>query len=325
MIARALEAKKLSAADILRDAGLDPDKLNDPSARYPVSRMRKLWTLAAARSGDPAFGLFAVRYWHPSTLQALGFAWMASATLRDAMRRAARYLRLVSDAAMAEVLDEDDCVGFYLRPSPGAAVAAEAEDATVAILIGACRFSFGRRLDPKAVWMMRQAPADLEPYRRYFRSSLHFASDRAGIRLRREVVDARLPTGDADLARASEQVILRRLAELDHNHMISRLRAKLIVLLPAGEVSQEAAAAALNVSARTLQRRLEAEGSTFRRVVDETRRMLALDYLRESGYSLGEIGYLLGFSEQSNFNRAFRRWTGETPGTFRERLSAVEP
>ena len=129
MIARALEAKQLRAPEILREAGLDPGKLNDPHARYPVSRMRELWTLAATRSGDPAFGLFAVRFWHPTTLQALGFAWIASDTLRDALQRAARYLRLVSDAAMAQVADEDDCVSFYLRPNPGACVAPEAEDA----------------------------------------------------------------------------------------------------------------------------------------------------------------------------------------------------
>jgi len=100
------------------------------------------------------------------------------------------------------------------------------------------------------------------------------------------------------------------------------VRRLLIDLLPSGKADQELVSSRLNRSSSTLQRQLQGEGITYREVLESTQRNLAETYLREQKHSHAQIAYLLGFSEQSNFSRAFKRWTSMTP---RQYQSAQEP
>jgi AraC-like DNA-binding protein len=100
------------------------------------------------------------------------------------------------------------------------------------------------------------------------------------------------------------------------------VREILLTLLPSGDTDQQAVARRLNRSVSALQRQLRAEGSTYRQVLDETRHSIALRLIREHQYSLGQIAYLLGFSDQANFSRAFKRWTGRPPTEYRVPESA---
>ena len=93
----------------------------------------------------------------------------------------------------------------------------------------------------------------------------------------------------------------------------ARVRALLLKAMPSGDLDQDGVARALHQSASTLQRRLREEGTSFQRLLDATRREQALAYLKEGRHSLADITFLLGFADQSNFTRAFRRWTGKTP------------
>ena len=96
-----------------------------------------------------------------------------------------------------------------------------------------------------------------------------------------------------------------------------RVRARLIDLLSAGDVAQQDVADSLHMSLRTLQRKLHKENTSYKALLEETRRQLAGQYLRQARLSVSEVTYLLGFSEPSNFTRAFKRWTGHTPSEFR--------
>ncbi|MET0051732.1 MAG: helix-turn-helix transcriptional regulator [Candidatus Thiodiazotropha sp.] len=96
------------------------------------------------------------------------------------------------------------------------------------------------------------------------------------------------------------------------------MRIRIIEDLPNGLPRQTQIAQQLNLSLRNLQRKLQHEGTNFKQLVDETRKALAIEYLTASGKPLIEIGYLLGFTESSNFSRAFRRWTGESPQNYRQ-------
>lgn len=96
----------------------------------------------------------------------------------------------------------------------------------------------------------------------------------------------------------------------------ARVRRLLIDLLPTGNANQRLIARRLNKSVSALQRRLNSEGTTYSDVQAETRRLLAEQYVLEGKYSIGQIAYLLGFSDQANFSRAFKRWSGRTPSQF---------
>jgi AraC-like DNA-binding protein len=133
-----------------------------------------------------------------------------------------------------------------------------------------------------------------------------------------------LPTDNPAIAVVVDQVAEQYVANLRPQPLAAAVRGLLRELLPTGEVGQATVASRLNRSLSTLQRQLQAEGLSYRAVLDDTRRSLAEAYLRHARFSQAEIAFLLGFSDQSNFSRAFRRWTGRSPGQDRRSSKPVE-
>lgn len=316
---RALESCGCDAEAVFRAAGLDPAQLQDPNARYPVSAMRRLWAQSVAASGDPCFGLTAAQLWHPTTWHALGYAWMASATLEQAFERLARYARVVSTAVVCQLERRgDEVFVFRLSPCAGAPqVHPTVHEAAIGTLVHMCRVSSGRDLTPRGVWLARSEPPCGQRIRDYFRSPVTFDAPVSGIALDLTRVRARLATANAELAQANEHIVREYLSRLDRTAVAMRVKARMVERLPSGEVSETSIAEALNISQRTLQRKLREEGTSYKQLLEETRRELALQYLDNSQLSINEITYLLGFAEPSTFSRAFKRWEGISPGQYR--------
>jgi AraC-like DNA-binding protein len=136
-------------------------------------------------------------------------------------------------------------------------------------------------------------------------------------------VMAPLPTAHPLLAEVHERLASEHLQRLNHAQTCSRARAAILRCLPDGEPRRAEIASALEMSERTLQRRLEAEGTSFQRLLDDIRRELAQQYLGQTDLSLADACYLLGFGNLSSFFRASKRWFGTSPRHYRRRL--VEP
>lgn len=318
LVAKALEAEGHDSKSIFLSAGLDPAKLKDPDARYPIEGMARLWRLASRASGDPYFGLTTVNHWHPTTLNALGYSWMASDSLRDAMARMSRYGRLVSTGAEMSLEEHDDYFTFHLRPRFAMTdVAYEAIDAALAALVKMCRMSYGESFDPLRVVTIRPEFDDPTRYEEYFRAPIEYSASENLVFFSKDSLQAHLPTANPRLARVNDQVVTEYLARFDKASTATRVRAKLVDLLASGNVTQQDVAHSLHMSLRTLQRKLSEEQTSYKSLLDETRRELANQYLRQACLSVSEVTYLLGFSEPSNFARAFKRWTGHTPSEFR--------
>ena len=318
LVARALEAGGIDSKPIFQRAGLDPAKLEDPDARYPVEGMARLWRLATQVAGDPYFGLKAASFWHPTTLNALGYSWMASDSLRDAIERMSRYSRLVTTAADFSLEEYDDSFAFRSRPLIARShVSNQAIDAALATVVRMCRLSYGDDFNPLRVVTMRPEFDDPVPYQAYFRAPIEYSAAENVLYFSKDELESHLPTANPRLARVNDQVITEYLAHFDKGSVAMRVRAKLTELLPAGNVSQQDVADGLHMSLRTLQRKLVDEDTSYKEILDETRRELANQYLRQGCLSVSEVTYLLGFSEPSNFARAFKRWTGRSPTEFR--------
>jgi AraC-like DNA-binding protein len=131
---------------------------------------------------------------------------------------------------------------------------------------------------------------------------------------------APVPTAHPLLAEVHQRFATERLQRLDHLQTSSRARAAIIRRLPAGEPRRTEVAAVLEISERVLQRRLQTEGTSFQRLLDDTRRELAQQYLGQTDVSLADATYLLGFGDRSSFFRACRRWFGTSPRRYRIRL-----
>ena len=320
VIWRSLESYHLDPRPAFNAAGIDVSGLQTPGQRVPYAAMQALWREAVARTKDPCFGLQTVDFIHSTTFHALGYAAMASNTLEDALCRVIRYGRLVATVFGAELRDE----GQTLRLTEAAALPGdcpEAQDASVdaaiAAIVQICRELRGPELSPLEVGISHAAPPCADRFYGYFRAPVRFGTAKPYLVLDKAEARAPLPTANAELALANEQVIRDHLARFDKASMAMQVRVKIAEQLPSGRVTESSVAAALHVSPRSMQRRLQDEGTSFRAVFDDMRMELAVRYLGHAYLALNEISYLLGYSEPASFTRAFRRWKGVSPSEFR--------
>ncbi|MCE0464828.1 AraC family transcriptional regulator [Pseudomonas uvaldensis] len=316
-----LDALGLDSHALCVEAGLDPQLMDDPNARYPLSGTTRLWTLAVQASGDPAIGLRVSRFVSPTTFHALGYALVASGSLREVFERIVRYHPVVSDALTLQLRRCEDRYRFSLdAPQAHPAPAFEAIDAFAAIYVRTCRNRLGRDYAPLAVYLRRPEPADPGPWHKVFRSPVHFSAGQDYLEFGLADFDRHLDDANPELAEHNETVLKRTLAQLQPLTWERKVRAAIEAQLPEGEPSAERIAQAMHLSLRSLQRHLADEGCRFDALLNECRENLALLHLRDPDCSLSEVGYLLGFADASSFSRAFKRWTGMTPGQFREGL-----
>ena len=313
MIYATLAASDVDGDRLFNKAGLTTEKLGMPNARYPVDGLQRLWKLAVHATANPSLGLKVARHWHPTTLHALGYAWMASESLGAAMERSTKYGHLLSTDLRFAVTAAHGQAEFSFhydsrRPEP---VDAEI-DALAATLLKLCRVTYGEPIQPLRVQLARSKPSDPTPYRRVFGESVAYSADRNAIVLKESDVTRPLPTANADLVRVNEGLALERLVRLESAQLSLRVRREIVEDLQAGGGDQRSIAGRLGMSARALQRKLAQEGTSYQHVLDETRSELALEYLSEK-LSQREIAYMLGFSDSSAFAKAFRRWYGIAP------------
>jgi AraC-like DNA-binding protein len=315
---KALKSYGIDPATLFEKAGVDPAKLDVTGARYGRSDMRRLWRMAAEASGDPCFGLTAGQHWHPSSFHALGYAWLASETLYDAFNRLVRYFSVLTGGTLVIFKVEAEECRLDLRPmgdrEPMPPVIMDAFFSTV---INMCRASYGDSFSPLRVEFQRAEPPCAAKFSSFFCSPVVFGTESNGLVMSLADLTKLLPTANLELARASEQVVSDYLSQFKRADIVDRAKAQLVEQLPSGNPTQETLASSLDLSVRTLQRKLHDRDTSFTKVLENTRRELASEYMHKRSMSNKEIAYLLGFSEPSNFSRAFKRWTGLSPSEFR--------
>jgi AraC-like DNA-binding protein len=313
-----IEANGHDPEALYRDVGIDPGLLNKPGARVPSALVNRIWAKATEIIDDPCFSMKAHKYWHPSYLHALGYAWLASHTLREALNRFVRYLRVVSEKPFLKLKEDPD--GFTLIFSfenLGMRIPAQI-DMGMALAIHMCRLNYGEDLKPIAVNIVHAEPSCAEEYFALYKAPVRFSADRDSITLSFPDVDKYLIGANPQLARLNDQVMIEYLGKLDKDNIVDRVTAVIIDMLPSGGVADEKVAEQLNMSVRSLQRRLKEARTTFRTLLEAVRKDLAATYVRDPDIELGEVAFLLGFSDQSAFSRAFKRWTGCSPSEARK-------
>lgn len=304
----------LDLSPLLAAHGVSPSLLLDPYARVPHALVVTLWAEVPALLGDGAFGLHAAEASLQLSFDALDHATRHSATVGEAMGRMARYIRLLHDASEARV-ELAEGAGRYVQhfrcePGPPRHLCEFILARWVLLLRRAC----GQGAPLLGVSFTHEAPADLSEHQRVFDLPLRFGEPSMGFSFRPALLT--MSGRGADLAlgevmRRHAEDLLARLPE--QGELLAQARRVLVERLPSGPPSVAEVARALHVSRRSLQRRLADRGTTFRDLLDETRRDLALQHLRDPRTSLTEVALLTGFSDASAFHHAFRRWTGQTP------------
>jgi AraC-like DNA-binding protein len=303
---------------LLREAKIDESQLRDPDGRISLDAVTRLWHAAASHVTDPAFGLrigadTSVREWG-----LVGYAVAYSSTLGSALNRFAHYSRVMSDALVVRIDTERDAAWVRLDVQPELRAFRPAVDARLAALLSACREMLGAPVTPLLVQLSYRQPADVKEYERFFGAPLEFGSLTSSFLLRSEDLARRLAIADTTLAGYLETLADQKLASIGTERSLrERVRRTLWSELSERTPTLEAVARSLGVSARTLQRQLRQEGVTFAKLLAELRREMAPSLLRDGRNSVSEVAFLLGYEDPSAFRRAFQRWFGQSPRSFR--------
>ncbi len=323
---RLMQRLGIEPGPVLARHGIDPATLSDPNARLPADATDAVVREVALHCDDPAFGLQAAHCWHPTHLGALGLAWLASSSLRRGLERLQRYWQLIGQRAAITLREEPDGLAVVLANSRGdPLVAAATTDIDFSVLVDMCRTNAGEAFRPLRVHLMRAEPADRAPWEAFYRCPVRFGMPERSIVLPRAEVEAPLPTSNRHLVGMLDRMLAEDLARLDRRDVVARCKALLNKRLASGEVTATQVARDLAMSRRTLHRKLADAGTTWQQLVDDTRRDLALRLIEDPRRPIGEITFELGFSQQSAFARAFRRWSGESPTRYRETLHSRGP
>ncbi len=313
-----LKSYKIDPEPLFQETALNPDLMKQSGGRYRIDNIHRLWRKASEVIDDPCFGLKAAEVWHPSNLGALGYAMLASNTLRTSLERLVRYLDFLSDEAVMKLDQTKEGLRLTLVLSPSNVDQSEQHDAALALILGMCRVNYIEDLAPVSVTLVHPKPSCSARFFELFGSPVLFEASFYSFTLPIEAMDKILPGSHPQLAELNDQIMIDYLAKLDQDHIIHKAKATIIDQLPSGSVTDETVAKALYMSSRKLQRQLNNAGTTFNTLLNEVRLDLAQKYLRERNTSMTEIAFLLGFSESSAFSRAFKRWTGVSPTIYRK-------
>ena len=320
-IADTLEAAGLDTHALFEEAGLELAALSDADARFPTEGISLLWQLAVTRSGNPAIGLANSSVVKPGSFDVVAYAMMSSANLLGSLERTVRYVDILSDAATLTIADDREGHRLILELLGGKhPVPRQRFEFDLMTILSFCRWVTNRELRPLAIELRFPPPADLKPYQDAFKCPLRFNSSVNALLFACADAISPLPTAHPVLAEVHERLAGEHLRRLDLAQVSGRARAAIMRSLPDGKARRMEIASTLEMSERTLQRRLDAEGTSFQHLVDGTRRDLAQQYLGQTDVSLADATYLLGFGGQSSFFRASKRWFGISPRHYRIRL-----
>lgn len=322
-IADAAVASGVSAEELCRAAGLDPSALEEADNRIPFTQLVRLAECGARLTGDDAFGLHVGERTDVRTYGLLGYVTINSRTFGGALGCLIRYQQIRTNAVefSLEVDGADAHLAYHYRTAELAPRERRQEsEEMLSTVMRVGRELTGVDWAPREVHFAHAEPAEVSEHARIFRAPVRFGRKLTKLVFDASVLALPLVAADPKLGSLLEQQAEALLANTPrHGAFADRVRRGIEEGLPGGDARVEAACRRLGVSARTLQRKLREEGTSFQELLEETQRTLAEFYLRKPEVAICEISYSLGFSHPSAFHRAFRRWTGLTPKEFRHR------
>lgn len=316
----ACERLGVDTAVLLDAAGVSRKTLDDPDARLPSHQVTLLWRKAYELSRDPVLSLHAAESCPLGAYKVIDYMAHNARTVGEAFRYAARYFKLINTAVTLPIDATGDPISFgIVDDSSAEGVSRPYAEYCFAAFFLHIRAATGVPFALRRIQFTHVRPAEISEHERVFECPVEFEARHTRMLIARSVWAT--PTtgaqaGVIEVLAEHANLLLEKLPK--RPELVERTRKVISGRLRGGDPSLEGVAAELGISARTLQRHLADLGFSYNAVADEVRQSAAGLYLEQPDIAISEVAYLLGFSDQSAFNRAFKRWTGLTPKQFRQ-------
>lgn len=317
---KALLWKGIEPFELLSKSDINIDEIANVGSRVPVNLCNKLFEQSAQLTDDPLLPIKVSQCIVATTFHALGYSLQASSSLQDAFSRLVHYDRVLSSACRINVTEDEACCYLELNLNESAGdknrIGAQLELTMLLSIIKICRDLSNPGFAPLKILTTADARC-AETFEAHTGCPIEFSSSKSMLVMDSKLLSRRLPNFAPELISISDKATDDYLAGLDCNNVVSQVRSEVVSLMATGIPNIDFVAGRLNFSQRSLQRKLNDSGTSYKDLVENIRQTTAIQHLNQNLLSLGEISYLLGFSNVANFSRAFKRWQGVTPGVYR--------
>lgn len=322
----ALARRGIDREELFRGSGLESSVLGDTRGRIALSEWRVLVKRAIVLTQDPGIALTIASTAPDNLLQIVGQIAGACGSIREALRLSERYRPLLGNLNRFDLVEEGDRAYFAVVPQfPDPEFPQfDAELALGIIYRLSLRQAKRDDEDAQEVWFTHEAPAYAERYAEVFRCPVRFSAPRNAIMFERKYLDEPLVYANPRLLDVLREGAERMLAEQPIPTLVERVRSMLRHEVDLRRVDAERVAKLVKLSVRSFRRQLIQSGAPWSVLIDEARCRIACEELQR-GMPIRQLSERLGFSEQSAFNRAFKRWTGMTPAKFTQGGAAAPP
>jgi len=318
------ESCGVDTTSLLADVQIDASVLEDNANHIPTKSLLTFLHSAIIASKDPCFGLNASRLIQMDTFDILGYIALNCASLREAMEQVMVYESVSGTSGVTEIIPLDDQVLIRWQSSVKEPLIQRHSEENVI----ASWFRYAQQIvniddRPSEVWFSHSAPAidDLSCYQTIFHSPVYFDKPYSGLLISAEQLDTPFPQANRDMLKLLQQQAEQQLQQqklAGQEKLVTQRVNNLIRLMINNSIpSKELIAEQLGVSSRTLQRQLESEGRSYKQLLQSIRQEMAEHYLKNSSMSVEAVSQKIGFADARSFQRSFKQWTGQTPGSFR--------
>lgn len=305
---------------IFGNAGLAPEMAGEPTLKLGLHAYCRLFEVAAARTDHGNLGLWFGQQFEPRDLGLWGYAAVSAPTLGSALETLVELFPCHQQSSRLQLLaDETGLLRLeYQIESPCILERSQDAELSLGMFQNVMRECLGRHWAPEEVHLEHPKPVEWREHEAAFGAPVYFGRPANALLFHEDVLSRPMPAVDMRLMGTMRACLLQISSQSGPPaSILARVRNALRALLPEGCPTLEHVAGRLRLSHATLRRELGIEGVSYRDLVEETRRELAMVYLKQRQLPLSEIAFLLGYSELSAFSRAVRRWTGRSPRAVR--------
>ena len=306
-----------SDADLLEKTGIDPSVLHSPSKRIPLGQHLCLWELAIGVTGDPALGLHLPNYYAPQQFHFVSSIIFSSPTILKGLQQWGRYDSVICDADRIELQESGGYVTFVFSNISPSHRNRWVPELYFSLMNNWFQRATNNECAIEEIWMTHPAPEYADEYQAVFNTKILYDQTEYHVRWKKESLNSRLKTHDPYYHAILKQYADNSISSHEKAGAFSHeIRQSIIERLPSNQADIQTIADAFHMDRRTLLRKLKSEGTTFKDLLEDTRKKLAHDYLA-GGLSISQISFMLGFLATSSFQVAFKRWYNQSPGCYR--------